>query len=78
MKTIEILGRVDENHRLTLEVPAEIRPGPVKVTVEWPEDEDPDGTAWSAAVGTRWTSDWTDPREDIYSLEDGKPTHEPR
>jgi hypothetical protein len=78
VKPIELLGRVDENHRLTAEVPAEVRPGPVKVTVELPEDEDPDGASWSAAVAARWESDWSDPHEDIYSWEDGKPEHEPR
>jgi hypothetical protein len=78
MKTIELLARVDENHRLTIEVPAEVRPGTVKVTVAWPENEDPDDLSWSGAVAARWEADWLDPREDIYSLEDGKPEDESR
>jgi hypothetical protein len=78
MKTVELVGRVDENHLLTVEVPAEVRPGPVRITVAWPEDEDPDDASWSAAVAARWEADWSDPREDIYSLDDGKPEHEAR
>jgi hypothetical protein len=77
MKTIELLARVDENHRLTIEVPPEVRPGTVKITLAWPE-EDPDDGSWQAAVAAIWEPDWSDPREDIYYLEDGKPECEPR
>ena len=73
MKTLELIARVDENHHLTLALPPDVRPGPVKVTVEWPEDEDLDGASWTAAIAARWESDWSDAGEDIYSSEDGKP-----
>jgi hypothetical protein len=75
MKSIELIGRVDEQHRLCLEVPAQVPPGPVKVTLEVVEEEADD---WAAAVSQRWAADWSDPREDIYTLEDGKPEDEPR
>jgi hypothetical protein len=79
MKTVELVGQVDENHRLTLELPPGFRPGPVKVVVEWAgEGEDPEGLAWGHAVMRLWAEDWSDPREDIYTLEDGKPVDEPR
>ena len=39
-----------------------------------PEDEDD----WAAAIAQIWAADWSDPREDIYTLEDGKPETEPR
>jgi hypothetical protein len=28
---------------------------------------------WAAAVAEAWANDWNDPREDIYTLEHGKP-----
>lgn len=75
MKTIELVGLVNEQHQLALAVPAEVRPGPVKVILEVPADnEEAEATDnWSQAVAQAWAADWSDPREDIYSLEDGKP-----
>jgi|GEM_PF-3367695 len=35
-------------------------------------------SAWRALINQSWAKDWSDPREDIYTLEDGKPSHEPR
>ena len=32
---------------------------------------------WRALVNQSWAQDWSDPREDIYTLEDGKPSHGP-
>lgn len=69
MKSIELIGHVDAQHRLTLEVPAQVPPGPVKVTLEVAEEEADD---WAAAVSQRWAADWSDPREDIYTLREDK------
>jgi hypothetical protein len=38
----------------------------------WLADDDPNDPAWSAAIASCWESDWSDLREDVYSLEDGK------
>jgi hypothetical protein len=64
MKTIELMGHVDEQHQLCLEVPAQVPPGLVKVALEVVEEEVDD---WAAAVSQRWAADWSDPREDIYT-----------
>ncbi|MCI0684265.1 MAG: hypothetical protein L0Y71_19315 [Gemmataceae bacterium] len=32
-------------------------------------------TAWMTAVAQAWAADWDDPREDIYSIDDGMPAH---
>lgn len=34
-------------------------------------NEDPGEPSWSIAVAMLWASDWSDPREDIYTTEDG-------
>ena len=36
-------------------------------------DEDTSGQEWMAGISREWEADWLDPREDIYSLEDGEP-----
>lgn len=77
MKTIELIGHVDEHHRLCVEVPASVPPGPVKVIVEVEEIDD-DSSAWARGIAQAWAADWSDPREDIYTLEDGKPEDELR
>jgi hypothetical protein len=76
MNTIEVIGHVDEQHQLHVELPADIKPGPVKITVQ-PVTEEDEGD-WRALINQSWAKDWSDPREDIYTLEDGKPSHEPR
>lgn len=77
MKMIEIIGHVDKDHRLSATVPANVIPGPVKVAVIVPEEDDA-GAAWSAGVASQWSDELNDPREDVYSLEDGEPVNETR
>jgi hypothetical protein len=72
MKRIELTGNVDEQHCLHVDVPAHVPPGPVKVTVELPDTgEDGDHGDWERSVARVWAADWSDPAEDIYTLEDG-------
>jgi hypothetical protein len=79
MKTIELIGRVDENRHLCVELPHHLPPGPVRITLETVADlDDEKSHAWEAAIAQDWAADWSDPREDIYTAEDGKPTHERR
>ena len=71
MRTIELLGYVDEQHQLRVEVPPEILPGTVRVTLEVEQEG---SVAWGRAALIRWAQESDDPREDIYTLEDGLPT----
>jgi hypothetical protein len=63
MKTIEIHGEVDEQHRLSAQVPTEIPPGPVKFALVIPSDEvdltneDQAGRGWVDGVAREWRKD---------------------
>ena len=79
MKTISLLGQVDKDHRLSAVVPSEIPPGPVKFDLEVPSgiadiaSEDEAGGAWALGASREWAEDLADPRQDIYTLNDGEP-----
>ena len=30
---------------------------------------------WQGLINRSWAEDWSDPREDIYTLDDGTPSH---
>jgi hypothetical protein len=76
MKMIEWIGHVDEQHQLHVELPADVQPGSFKITVQPVTDEE-EGD-WRGLINQAWAQDWNDPREDIYTFEDGTPSHEPR
>jgi hypothetical protein len=79
MRKIEVVGQVDENQQLRAELPADVPPGPVRVIVGVPEDGDEEmSRAWEQAISQAWADDWSDPCEDIYTLEDGEPYHRPK
>ena len=82
MKTVELIGYVDEQHRLTGEVPLSIGPGPVRLHLivgsDDPRKVDPGEADWEIAVAHEWEADWADPREDLYTPEDGEPIHDAR
>jgi len=75
MTRIELVGTVDDQHRLSLLVPAAIKAGTVKVILEIADN---DGDDWAQGVAHIWARDWSDPREDIYTLQDGEPENGPR
>jgi hypothetical protein len=77
MKAIELLGDVDEKHRLQAQVPPEVPAGPVRVIVLLP-DEDEGGTAWRQGIAREWSDELSDSRQDIYTLEDGQAVNAPR
>ncbi len=77
MKTIELVGHVDAQHQLHVELPADVQPGRVKVTLQGATG-DPEEGDWRALINQSWAKDWDDPREDIYALEDGKPSFQSR
>jgi hypothetical protein len=76
MKAIELIGEIDEQHRLHADVPAEIPVGQVRVIVLPVEDEA--GSLWAQGVAAEWSAELSDPREDIYTLADGKPVNAAR
>jgi len=72
MKAIKLLGSIDEQHRLQAQVPDGVPAGPVRVVVFLPEEDDA-GAAWMRGLAAEWADDLGDPRQDIYTLEDGLP-----
>lgn len=77
MKAIELLGNVDDQHRLQAQVPEGVPAGPVRVLVYLPEEDDA-GAAWPRRLATEWADDLSDPQQDIYTLEDGQPVNASR
>jgi hypothetical protein len=72
VKTIQLVGDIDQEHRLHAEVPRELPPGRVRLIVLLPE-EDEAGREWAQGVSREWAEDLADARQDIYTLEDGEP-----
>ena len=77
MKAIELIGNIDEQHRLHAQVPKEIPAGQVRLIVFLP-GEDEAGALWADGVASEWSAELSDSREDIYTLEDGQPVNATR
>ena len=77
MNEVRISGHVDGQHRLSAVVPDSIPPGPVTVLIVGHCDEGDAGTVWMSGVARQWADELSDPRQDIYTLSDGAPEHEP-
>jgi len=74
MKTLSLKGTVDDNGVLHAEVPSEIRRGAVRFVAQFPDDADNEfSDAWMKAIAQAWAAELSDPRDDIYTLEDGEP-----
>jgi hypothetical protein len=84
MKTIELHGQVDGQHRLSAQVPNDIPPGPVKFALVVPSNDDEISNEnetekkWMAGISREWAQDLADPTQDIYTLNDGEPVDETR
>ncbi len=76
MKAIELIGDIDNQHRLLAEVPIELPAGPVRLIVFLPE-EDEAGALWGAGAAREWSTDLGDNRQDIYTVDDGQPLDAP-
>jgi hypothetical protein len=76
MKAIELVGDIDDQHRLHAQVPKELPAGQVRLIVLFPE-EDETGTLWATGVAKEWSAELEDRRQDIYTLEDGQPVNAP-
>jgi hypothetical protein len=72
MKAVELIGEINDKHQLQARVPEMLPPGQVRIIVLIPE-EDEAGTAWMQGIAQEWAAELGDPREDLYTLEDGKP-----
>ena len=72
MKAFEIFGDIDEQHRLNAQVPVDLPAGPVRIIVLIPNEDDA-GVAWSPGIATEWKEDLADSRQEIYTLDDGRP-----
>ncbi len=77
MNAVSVVGQVDAKHQLFAVLPDSIPPGPVKVLVVQPGQEDEAGHAWMMGVAEEWAGDLGDARQDIYTLADGEPVHVP-
>ena len=72
MKAIELIGAVDAQHRLKAEVPVDLAPGPVRLLVLVPEQDETEAV-WMRAIASEWSEELNYPRQDLYTLEDGQP-----
>ena len=77
MRAIELLGEIDDQHRLRAQVPEGFPAGAVRVIVLMPE-EDEAGLAWAGGISAEWSAELGDPNQDIYTLDDGQPVNAPR
>jgi hypothetical protein len=73
MKAIELIGDIDDHHRLRASVPEGLPAGPVRLIVLLSEEEDEAGAVRANGVAREWSGELTDARQDLYTLEDGKP-----
>jgi hypothetical protein len=71
MKAIELIGDIDEQHRLRANVPEELPAGPVRLIVLLSE-EDEAGTVWARGLAREWADELSDSPQDLYTLADGQ------
>jgi hypothetical protein len=77
MKAIELSGDIDEQHHLRAQVPEGLPPGPVRLLLLVPEEDDA-GAGWARGISAAWMDELADTSQDIYSLSDGQPVNAPR
>ena len=76
MSMVKLAGNVDENRRLSAQVPPSVRPGPVTVLILPASQEDDEADIWTAGIAQEWADELSDPDQDIYTLADGEPVGE--
>lgn len=77
MNAIELIGDIDDEHRLHAQVPKNLPAGQVRVIVLLP-GEDEAGGVWAHTITVEWLAELDDTREDIYTLDDGQPMNATR
>lgn len=75
IQAVETSGHVDSNGFLQIETPVPLKEGDVKVIIMYAENEElEEEQLWTRSVSNNPAFDFLkDPREDIYSVNDGKP-----
>ncbi len=75
LKAFEVAGTIDEQRQLHLDAPLPIAgPSRVRVIVLIPEEADAEEKEWYRAAAANPAFDFLkEPKEDIYTLADGKP-----
>ncbi len=77
MKAIELVGTIDEHHRLEAHVPEELPVGAVRLILLLPDKDDSD-VAWVHGIAKEWTDELRDSRQDLHTLDDGQPVNAPK
>ena len=77
MNAIELIGDIDDRHQLHAQVPKELPAGRVRLIVLL-SGEDEAGGMWAHGIAAEWSAQLQDPREDVYTLDDGRPVYAPR
>ena len=77
MNAIELIGDIDDQHQLHAQVPKELPTGQVRLIVLL-SGEDEAGLMWAHGIAAEWSAQLQDPREDIYTLDNGRPVDAPR
>jgi hypothetical protein len=77
MNAIELIGDIDDQHQLHAQVPKELLTGQVRLIVLL-SGEDEAGGMWAHGIAAEWSAQVQDPREDMYTLDDGQPVNAPR
>ena len=74
MKAYEFVTDVDERREVRLTLPPDLLPGTIRVIVLAPDGaQDETRDVWMRAISREWAAELADPREDIYTLDDGEP-----
>jgi hypothetical protein len=73
MNIVTIPGHVSDDRHLSAQVPDSIPPGPVTIVVIPVREADEAEEAWMAGIAREWADELADPRQDIYTLDDGEP-----
>ena len=66
MKAPELIGNIDERHRLHACLPADVPIGPVRLIVLLSEEDQP-SAVWTQGIATDWAGDLRDPRQEVYT-----------
>jgi hypothetical protein len=77
MNPLTIFGHVDQHHQLSASVPLSVPPGPVTIMIVPSSPADDAEDDWVSVVQESWTDELSDPRQDIYTLDDGEPLDAP-
>ena len=80
IKATETIGTIDAQHQLVLDEPLPVvGPTRVRVIILMPEESDISEVEWLRAAAANPAFDFLkEAEEDIYTLADGKPFHDPR